>query len=101
MYFSTADILRDMNYRRKQIGLSELQENPLLQRIALSKVRHMVDFQYVGHETLDGKNIFSFVDEKNKKIIFSAWRKCGWWNQGKFYKNYTNRYLLRRHMQRP
>ena len=30
----------------------------------------MVDFQYVGHETLDGKNIFSFVDEKNKKLFF-------------------------------
>jgi|GEM_PF-644517 len=68
--FSVADVLRDMNHRRKQIGIAELNENPLLQRIALSKVRHMADFQYVGHETLDGKNIFSFVDEKNKKLFF-------------------------------
>ena len=68
--FSVADVLRDINHRRKQIGIAELNENPLLQRIALSKVRHMADFQYVGHETLDGKNIFSFVDEKNKKLFF-------------------------------
>lgn len=68
--FLVADVLRDINHRRKQIGIAELNENPLLQRIALSKVRHMADFQYVGHETLDGKNIFSFVDEKNKKLFF-------------------------------
>lgn len=67
------EILEDVNKIRISLGYQKLELNPLLQNIAIRKVEDMRQNFYIGHNSPEWKNIFSFLTEVEKKNFYRLW----------------------------
>lgn len=67
------EILEDINKIRTSLGYQKLELNPLLQNIAIRKVEDMRQKSYIWHNSPEWKNIFSFLNETEKKKFSRLW----------------------------
>lgn len=68
--FPPQEVSALLNQARVEMGLSALQENPVLARAAKKKVNDMFSRQYFSHRTPDQKEPWTFLEEEGYK--FSA-----------------------------
>lgn len=54
---------------RESLQYAQLTRSDLLQKIAERKLADMIENQYVGHRSIGGKNIFSFVEPGEKNFL--------------------------------
>lgn len=72
-----------INQLRQENGFETLEHDKTLQDIALRKAQDMRDNQYIGHNSLQGKSILSFMQE-NDEVSMRIGENVAWWRNVNF-----------------
>jgi len=75
-----AHVLRRINTLRWSLSRRGLVEDSLLTRLAQEKALDMAQYGYIGHTTVDGKNIRGFALSLGLDIPSSIWENVAWGN---------------------